>query len=76
VGATLNDRAHRDVVGGGGPTPHFVTVFPFDVDKVALCGHAGISELKWCTNTFLPFLVIGAVPDLHPRARDAEGVFA
>ncbi|KAJ3157817.1 hypothetical protein HDU89_000196 [Geranomyces variabilis] len=34
--------------------------------------HEGIGELKWCRNRFIPFLVLDATPDTHPRSRDAE----
>lgn len=36
-------------------------------------GHRGISELKWCTNRFTPFLVIDPIRDTDPGERDAEG---
>ena len=33
----------------------------------------GISELKWGTNKFIPFLVIDALHDPDPDPRDEEG---
>lgn len=35
-------------------------------------GHNGISELKWCTNRFVPFLVIDPTRDRDPLPRDDE----
>jgi hypothetical protein len=34
--------------------------------------HEGISELKWCSNKFIPFLSIDAEHDDTPLKRDAE----
>ncbi|KAJ3210419.1 hypothetical protein HDU67_005332 [Dinochytrium kinnereticum] len=36
-------------------------------------GTDGIMELKWCTNKFLPYLVLDPIADSNPRPRDAEG---
>lgn len=35
--------------------------------------HNGISELKWGTNKFIPYLVLDAEHDLDPKPRDEEG---
>lgn len=35
--------------------------------------HNGISELKWGTNKFIPYLVLDAEEDLYPKPRDEEG---
>ena len=32
----------------------------------------GLSQLKWGTNTFFPYLVIDPVDDPQPRPKDAE----
>jgi hypothetical protein len=34
--------------------------------------HAGLPEVKWCMNRFVPFLAIDPQPDLNPGSRDAE----
>ena len=39
-------------------------------------GHSGISELKWGTNTFLPFIIIDPEEDQSPRPRDPEEYIA
>ncbi|KAI8915651.1 hypothetical protein EDD86DRAFT_196539 [Gorgonomyces haynaldii] len=35
-------------------------------------GHLGISELKWCTNRFMPFLCLNPIVDESPKPRDEE----
>ncbi|KAI9205205.1 uncharacterized protein BJ171DRAFT_423593 [Polychytrium aggregatum] len=35
-------------------------------------GHGGISELKWCRNRFIPYLVLNPQIDDTPSPRDAE----
>jgi 8-oxo-dGTP pyrophosphatase MutT (NUDIX family) len=35
--------------------------------------HNGISELKWGTNKFIPYLVLDAEHDCNPKPRDQEG---
>ena len=37
--------------------------------------HPGISELKWSTNRFMPWLVLDAVPDSAPLPRDEDGTY-
>lgn len=34
--------------------------------------HAGLPEVKWCMNRFVPFLAVSPQPDLNPGSRDAE----
>lgn len=34
--------------------------------------HMGLSEVKWCMNRFIPYLVIAPQQDLDPGSRDAE----
>lgn len=34
--------------------------------------HAGLPEVKWCMNRFVPFLAVDPRPDLNPGSRDAE----
>jgi len=36
-------------------------------------GHPGVSELKWSTNRFLPWLVLDPVLDAAPLPRDDDG---
>lgn len=36
--------------------------------------HAGLAEVKWCMNRFVPFLVIDPHHDVDPGSRDAEEV--
>jgi hypothetical protein len=35
-------------------------------------GHAGLPEVKWCANRFMPFLVVAPQRDTNPGSRDAE----
>ena len=39
-------------------------------------GHPGIPEVKWCANSFEPFLCIGPREHPSPPARDGEEVAA
>jgi hypothetical protein len=43
-----------------------------DWHRLLPADHPGLSEVKWCMNRFVPFLVVDPHPDLNPGSRDAE----